>query len=119
MVNIFWAFYLFPKSPIEDDVAFVKALQKELILTVPGQGFLYPGYFRIAFCVDDETIVNALPGFKRVMDQYKQKIALGVDGIAKGLMQRHSGEGDCVAIDAVYGNSDAVFFVGMTIKAKS
>jgi aspartate aminotransferase len=64
-------FYLFPKSPIEDDVAFVQALQKELILTVPGQGFLYPGYFRIAFCVDDETIVNALPGFKRVMDRYQ------------------------------------------------
>lgn len=64
-------FYLFPKSPIEDDVAFVQALQKELILTVPGQGFLYPGYFRIAFCVDDDTIVNAMPGFKRVMEQYR------------------------------------------------
>jgi aspartate aminotransferase len=63
-------FYLFPKSPIEDDVAFVKALQKEMILTVPGQGFLYPGYFRIAFCVDDDTIVNALPGFKRTMEKY-------------------------------------------------
>lgn len=64
-------FYLFPKSPIEDDVAFVQELQKELILTVPGQGFLYPGYFRIAFCVDDATIVNALPGFKQVMDRYR------------------------------------------------
>lgn len=64
-------FYLFPKSPIEDDVAFVHALQKELILTVPGQGFLYPGYFRIAFCVDDDTIVNAMPGFKRAMEKYK------------------------------------------------
>jgi aspartate aminotransferase len=66
-------FYLFPKSPIEDDVAFVKALHKELILTVPGQGFLFPGYFRIAFCVDDDTIVNALPGFKRVMEKYSKQ----------------------------------------------
>jgi aspartate aminotransferase len=65
------AFYLFPKSPIDDDVAFVKELQDELILVVPGSGFAGPGYFRISFCVDDETIVNALPGFKRVIQQYK------------------------------------------------
>ena len=65
------AFYFFPKSPIEDDVAFVQELQKELILTVPGKGFLYPGYFRIAFCVDDATIINAMPGFRRVMKKYK------------------------------------------------
>jgi aspartate aminotransferase len=64
-------FYLFPKTPIEDDVAFVKALQEELILVVPGSGFAGPGYFRIAFCVEDETIVNAMPGFRRVMERYK------------------------------------------------
>ena len=61
------AFYLFPKTPIPDDVTFVKALQEELILTVPGSGFGSPGYFRIAFCVDDETIRRALPGFERVL----------------------------------------------------
>jgi aspartate aminotransferase len=61
------AFYLFPKSPVPDDVAFVKALQEELILTVPGSGFGAPGYFRIAFCVDDDTIREALPGFERVL----------------------------------------------------
>jgi len=61
------AFYLFPKTPIRDDVAFVKALQEELILTVPGSGFGAPGYFRIAFCVDDDTIREALPGFERVL----------------------------------------------------
>ncbi len=63
------AFYLFPKSPIEDDVKFVQALQEELILAVPGSGFGGPGYFRIAFCVDDDTIKNAMPGFKRVIDK--------------------------------------------------
>ncbi|UCD88105.1 MAG: pyridoxal phosphate-dependent aminotransferase [Desulfobacterales bacterium] len=61
------AFYLFPKTAVPDDVAFVKALQEELILTVPGSGFGAPGYFRIAFCVDDDTIIRALPGFKRVL----------------------------------------------------
>jgi aspartate aminotransferase len=60
-------FYLFPKTPIRDDIAFVKALQEELILTVPGSGFGAPGYFRIAFCVDDDTIRRALPGFERVL----------------------------------------------------
>lgn len=65
------AFYLFPQTPIADDVAFVKELQKELILVVPGSGFAGPGHFRIAFCVDDQTIVKALPGFKRVMQKYQ------------------------------------------------
>ncbi|MBF0497199.1 MAG: aminotransferase class I/II-fold pyridoxal phosphate-dependent enzyme, partial [Deltaproteobacteria bacterium] len=65
------AFYLFPKSPVADDVAFVAELQKELILTVPGSGFMGPGYFRIAYCVDDATITNALPGFKKVMDKHR------------------------------------------------
>jgi aspartate aminotransferase len=65
------AFYLFPRSPVSDDVTFVKALQEELILVVPGSGFAGPGHFRIAFCVDDQTIVNAMPGFKKVMQKYK------------------------------------------------
>lgn len=63
-------FYLFPKTPIADDVKFVQALQEELILVVPGSGFNGPGHFRIAFCVDDDTIVKALPGFKRVMARF-------------------------------------------------
>jgi aspartate aminotransferase len=65
------AFYLFPKTPIQDDVAFVRELQQELILVVPGSGFAGPGHFRIAYCVDDETIVNALPGFRKVMRRYQ------------------------------------------------
>jgi len=48
----------------------VKALQEERILTVPGSGFGAPGYFRIAFCVDDDTITGALPGFERVAKQF-------------------------------------------------
>ncbi len=63
------AFYLFPKTPIPDDVEFVRSLQGENILTVPGSGFGGPGYFRIAYCVEDKTIEGALPGFARVMDR--------------------------------------------------
>jgi aspartate aminotransferase len=66
------AFYLFPKSPIPDDVTFVKALQEERILTVPGSGFGGSGHFRIAFCVDDETIIRALPGFQRTLRKFKK-----------------------------------------------
>lgn len=65
------AFYLFPKSPVPDDVKFVKALQDELILVVPGSGFGCPGYFRIAFCVDDDTIINSIPGFKRAIEKFR------------------------------------------------
>jgi aspartate aminotransferase len=55
---------------VADDVKFVQALQEELILTVPGSGFGRPGHFRIAFCVADDTIVDALPGFKRVKARF-------------------------------------------------
>lgn len=64
------AFYLFPRTPIADDVAFVKALQQKRILTVPGSGFGTPGYFRIAYCVEDRTIENALEGFRNVARAY-------------------------------------------------
>ncbi len=66
------SFFLFPKAPIADDVAFVKALQEELVLTVPGSGFGGPGYFRIAFCVDDDTIVRAIPRFRKVMEAFRR-----------------------------------------------
>ncbi|RLB26199.1 MAG: pyridoxal phosphate-dependent aminotransferase [Deltaproteobacteria bacterium] len=61
------AFYLFPKTPIEDDVEFVRELQEQNILTVPGSGFGGPGHFRIAYCVSDEVIEKALPGFEKAI----------------------------------------------------
>jgi len=64
------AFYLFPKSLGEDDVAFVKELQSKRILTVPGRGFGKPGYFRIAYAVDKRVIEAALPGFKEAAKKY-------------------------------------------------
>jgi len=60
------AFYLFPKSPI-DDVEFCAILQQEKILAVPGRGFGMPGYFRLAFCVDDKVIENSAEAFQRAM----------------------------------------------------
>jgi len=57
------AFYLFPKSPIADDAAFVAILAEQKILGVPGRGFGMPGYFRLAFCVEDHVIARSAPGF--------------------------------------------------------
>ncbi|GAB6111164.1 pyridoxal phosphate-dependent aminotransferase [Desulfomicrobium salsuginis] len=60
------AFYFFPRIPKgSDDTAFVNELMQEQILAVPGSGFGYPGYFRLAFCVDESTIRGAGPGFAR------------------------------------------------------
>ena len=61
------AFYIFPKAPGGDDLAFVRALQEELVLVVPGRGFSMPGYFRIAYCVDAPVIERSLPAFQRVI----------------------------------------------------
>jgi aspartate aminotransferase len=65
------AFYLFPKSPLHDDVQFTRLLQEENILCVPGSGFSGPGHIRIAYCVDDSTIEGALPGFERAIKRCK------------------------------------------------
>lgn len=63
------AFYLFPRSPIDDDVEFVRILRTKNILTVPGSGFGRSGYFRISYCVDDSTIINSLKGFDEAMKE--------------------------------------------------
>jgi aspartate aminotransferase len=59
------AFYVFPRTPIDDDVAFVRLLAEEGVLTVPGSGFGAPGHIRISLTVERDTVVRALPGFER------------------------------------------------------
>ena len=61
MVKPGGGFYLFPKSPLADEMEFIRIAQKYRILLVPGSGFGTPGYFRIAYCVDDEMIKRSLP----------------------------------------------------------
>jgi len=58
-------FYLFPKSPCPDDVAFIRLLVEEGVLAVPGSGFGRPGYFRLSLTVPEETIERSLPAFER------------------------------------------------------
>ncbi len=65
------AFYLFVKSPVENEKAFVAKAKEYNILLVPGSSFACPGYVRLAYCVSYETIVNSLPAFERLMENYR------------------------------------------------
>lgn len=67
------AFYLFVKSPVEDEKAFCAAAKKHNILIVPGSSFACPGYVRIAYCVSYETIMNSMPGFKALAEEFQVK----------------------------------------------
>lgn len=67
------AFYLFVKSPVEDEKAFCEAGKKYNILMVPGSSFACPGYVRLAYCVSYDTIVNSLPEFKKLAAEYGLK----------------------------------------------
>jgi aspartate aminotransferase len=66
------AFYVFPRTPIPDDVAFVRTLAEEGVLTVPGSGFGMPGHIRISLTVERDTVVRALPGFERAFRAAKR-----------------------------------------------
>jgi len=65
------AFYLFPKSPIEDDKEFTKSAAKHNILVVPGSGFGCPGYFRLSYCISLKTIENSLPAFESLAKEFR------------------------------------------------
>jgi aspartate aminotransferase len=73
MVKPQGAFYMFPKSPIPDDVEFVQKLQEQLVLAVPGQGFGGPGHFRISYCIDDRTLKGALDGLRKTAKHFGLK----------------------------------------------
>jgi aspartate aminotransferase len=61
------AFYFFPEAPGGDDVAFCATLQEEKVLAVPGTGFGYPGFFRLAFCVSEDIISRSVEAFARAV----------------------------------------------------
>lgn len=65
------AFYLFPQSPIENDVEFCSEALKYNLIIVPGTGFGCRGFFRLAYCVDEKTIVNSRKAFEALAAQYR------------------------------------------------
>ena len=70
MVEPTGAFYVFPKSLIPDDKAFCQAAKEYKILIVPGSSFGCPGHFRLAYCVDYNTIANSYEGFKKLKERF-------------------------------------------------
>ena len=64
------AFYLFLKSPVENEKEFCEAGKKYNILMVPGSSFSCPGYVRLAYCVAYDTIIGSLPSFAKLAEEY-------------------------------------------------
>ena len=65
------SFYVFPRTPIADDVAFIRELQTEGILAVPGAGFGRDGYMRLSLTIAKAEIERSLPGFERAIRRVK------------------------------------------------
>jgi aspartate aminotransferase len=63
------AFYFFPKSPLEDEVEFVRILASKRVLVVPGRGFGLPGYFRLSYCLPDSVLEGSIPGFEEAFHE--------------------------------------------------
>ncbi len=66
MVKPGGAFYLFPRSPLADDLEFVRLAQRHNVLLVPGAGFGAPGFFRIAYCFEEDIIRRSLPAWEKI-----------------------------------------------------
>ena len=64
------AFYLFVKSPVENEKEFCEVAKKHHVLVVPGSSFACPGYVRLAYCVSYEQIERSLPAFKKIAEEY-------------------------------------------------
>ncbi len=63
------SFYVFAKTPIPDDIAFIRLLQAEGILAVPGSGFGRSGYMRLSLTIAKSDLERSLAGFARAMEQ--------------------------------------------------
>lgn len=64
------AFYLFVKSPVEDEKEFCETAKQFNVLVVPGSSFACPGYVRIAYCVAYERIERSMAAFKKIAEHY-------------------------------------------------
>lgn len=65
------AFYLFVKSPTPNSYDFMEMAKKYNIIVVPSDGFGVKGYVRLAYCVSKKTIINSLPQFEKLINEYK------------------------------------------------
>jgi aspartate aminotransferase len=64
-------FYIFAKC-LEEEKAFIEKAKQRLLLVVPGSSFGYEGWFRIAYCVDDNTIELACGKLRELAEACKR-----------------------------------------------
>lgn len=63
------AFYLWMKTPTEDEKAFCDAAKEFNLILVPGSSFKCSGYVRIAYCVSYETILRSEAAWKKLAEK--------------------------------------------------
>ncbi len=56
-------FYLLPRAPVADDIAFARWLAERDVFVLPGSICELPGYFRISLTASEEMIERSLPIF--------------------------------------------------------
>lgn len=64
------AFYLWFKSPVENELEFVEAAKEEGILIVPGRSFAAPGWVRASFCGSHKMMMRSEEAFHRLGKKY-------------------------------------------------
>jgi len=64
------AFYLFVKALEDDATAFYERAKAHELLVVPCDDFGVTGYVRVAYCVDKQRVLNALPAFEALAKEY-------------------------------------------------
>ncbi|CAI3544608.1 pyridoxal phosphate-dependent aminotransferase [Clostridium sp.] len=64
------AFYLFPRTPIEDDKKFCQDAKQFNLLLVPGSTFGCPGHVRLSYCISYEKIEKSLEAFDKLAKLY-------------------------------------------------
>lgn len=64
------AFYIFLKSPIEDDIAFCEKAKEFNLMIVNGTSFDCPGFARLTYCISKEKIERSIEQFEKLAAVY-------------------------------------------------
>jgi aspartate aminotransferase len=62
-------FYVMASSPIADDEAFARILNRHKVLVLPGTIVETPGWFRISLTASDEMVERGIPGFEAALQE--------------------------------------------------
>jgi aspartate aminotransferase len=64
-------FYLLPRCPIPDDVAFADRLARDRVVVLPGRAVELPGYLRLSLTATEDMIERALPVFAASINELR------------------------------------------------